>query len=376
MRMPDIEDPDKLKDALKISKAEAVVLVTKNKLYNQWRKLFDSEVRARLERIQTLVRAREQSVNQYKEWLKPYIARHKLLEEGLASEGGRKSRRTHFVPSIGQAVSSNEVTLWVWRGLESPEIMKIPHELLAKENLTTFEGCYDEWLQKEVIFHPKHGLVADYPWITKKWARETAKDIYESLMMPNDIYYSFCEISLTRTNIKLPTGFELEDGWFVINNAFMSQNIMLAKLMELKAKEEEFEQYVNKLVGVSYFNYDEAKNYVEGQLEKRKKGENIKDEDIIDGLVKKFEGVGVDKESAKELFERIKGRPPPAAFSSFLGDLVDNLGLGDFMFFKGKGPYEKDLKDRITKFYLVPLGKNRYAPIVNFIKQKIGYGES
>ncbi len=87
-RMADEDmNPDKVKDKLGVSKAEGVVLVTKNKLFLEWKKLFLPEVKARYVRIMELVRSRRTSVEQYKEWLKPVIARHKLLKEGLGSAG-------------------------------------------------------------------------------------------------------------------------------------------------------------------------------------------------------------------------------------------------------------------------------------------------
>src|SRR3989344_4429927 len=82
MRMEDDwMDPDKVKNNLNVSKAEAIVLITKNKLYNEWKSLFGPEIKSRYMRINELVQAREASVEQYKEWLKPYIARHRLIEE-------------------------------------------------------------------------------------------------------------------------------------------------------------------------------------------------------------------------------------------------------------------------------------------------------
>ena len=38
-------------------------------------------------------------------------------------------------------------------------------------------------------------------------------------------------------------------------------------------------------------------------------------------------------------------------------------------------PYEKDFDERIGKIHLRGMAKERYAPIVNFLKDKIGIGK-
>ncbi len=40
------------------------------------------------------------------------------------------------------------------------------------------------------------------------------------------------------------------------------------------------------------------------------------------------------------------------------------------------GPYERDFADRLSKIWLHSMAAQRYAPIVNYIKEKIGMGVS
>ncbi len=307
-------DPTSVKKNLGISKAEAVVLVTKNKLYKQWKELFSPQLDQRLGRIQQLVQSRETSLNEYRQWLKPIITRHRLLKEGSESEGTRRMLSTFFIPGGGHATSLSQVTMWAWRDFTSSELKKPSGEILAKKPVDP----YDDWTKRELIFNPEHGMVVKYPWMTKKWVDGQVSAIKNSGLMNIDrLYYSFFEIKFNRTNIRLADGTEVEDGIFDINTLFLSQNALLVKILELKAKEEELERYINQLLGL----------YVLPEPE--------------------------EPYQPKQPFQ------------------LPTFGL---KFFK-RGPYERDFDDRITKFYLRSLAGTRFLPIVSFIKQRIQMGE-
>jgi len=311
-------DPDKVMKKLEVSRAEAVVLVTKNKLYKEWKNLFLPEVAGRYRRILELVRSRETSVNEYKEWLKPYIARHKLIEEGLAAPERRAARRTSFMTGVGHGLSFAEIVLWVWKDFLSPELQKVPGEEVALHPIDP----YDDWTRKNLIFHPDHGLIVKYPWITEEWVQEQIKDIKTSGWLTGKLYYSFIIVTFSRSNYRTATGEEIEDGTFDINLIIMSQNVLLTKLLELKAKQEEFNRYVDMLLGIPH---------------------------PIHG----------------KRYEPKFGKGP-------LNRIADALS-SHFMLFK-RGPYEREWDERLTKYYFAPMAGGRYVPIVNFIKQKIGYG--
>lgn len=321
---------DKVAAALDISRAEAVVLVTKNKLYQEWKRLFLGNLKDRYTRIQTMHRARAKSVEEYKNWLKPIIARHKLIEEGLSDAGTRQAARTSFMTAGGHAVSSASIEIWTWKDFGAPEFFKGGTEDIAK--FTTAKepwkwkiSAYDNWTKKNLIFHKEHGLVKDYPWITDEWVKEKIKEMYdEGWLIRHKHYYSFFIIKLDKTNMRMQTGDELEDGVFDVNMVLMSQNAMFAKLLELKAIKESFEDYVNNLLGFAT----------------PKKGKRL-------DLGEK---------------ERLKGAK----------DFLDWFSL-NFQFFK-RGPYERDWDERITKYYFANAA-DRYNSIVGFIKSKIGMGQ-
>ncbi|MBI5060957.1 MAG: hypothetical protein HZB67_01440 [Candidatus Aenigmarchaeota archaeon] len=316
MKLADTDmDPAEIKKKLEISKAEAVVLVTKNKLYKQWKELFKPQLEQRLLRIEELIRSREKSLTEYREWLKPLITRHKLLKEGFDRPDQRKRIMTFFIPGGGHATSMSEVTMWAWRDFVSSELKKPSGEIIGKKPINP----YDEWTKRELIFHPEQGLIAKYDWITKKWVDDQVKSIKTSGLMNLDrIYYTFFEIKFIRSNIRLADGSEVEDGIFDINTLLFSQNALLVKILELRAKEEELERYVNELLGLPTLPEPEEKPY--------------------------------------QYKEPMK---------------LPTFGL---KFFK-RGPYERDLDDRITKLYMKTMATTRFLPIVSFIKQKIAMGE-
>src|SRR3989338_1939499 len=253
MRMSDGDmDPDKVKDNLQVSKAEAVVLITKNKLYHEWKKIFGPEIKNRYITINELVGARKKSVEQYKEWLKPFIARHRLIEEGLSNPGRRGSAVTSFITSGGTATSMSKIRLWVWKDFLVPELFKGGSEETAKLRLFDKLRPDDDWTMKHLIFNKKFGIINKYNWITEEWVRKQAQDMEKKdrWFTHQKPYYSFFEITLSKTNIRMPTGDEMEDGVFDVNMFCFSENALFAKLLELKAEQELMEQHVNNLLGI------------------------------------------------------------------------------------------------------------------------------
>lgn len=387
---PDDLDPDKVKGKLGISKAEAVVLVTKNKLYNEWKSMFIREVESRLERIRSLVLSRETSIREYREWLKPYVARFKMLEQAFEAPARRKEELTSFIRAGGQAVSTSRVRVWVWKDFQPAELKRMAPELIAEKPIHP----YDEWTKRNVIFHPKWGLVREYPWIVGRtpgggmWADEAAKWIYDSWMVKHRLYYGFLEIIFDRTNIRGADGHEIEDGLFDINGLVMSQNALLAKLMELKAKQEELERYIDSLLGIKptpeaviapekleeeKLRLKEAKAELKKEEAKQKELERrakaTKDEAERARLEleavqqkKKVEGAKKDIAGRERVIELMAG--PKVGWQLPFGMIA----------FRPGGHYERMLEERLTKYYAKAVAENVYAPTVSFLKEKFGFG--
>lgn len=333
MRLNDNDiNMDDVKKKLDVSKAEAVVLVTKNKLYLQWKSMFEPEMKTRYARITSLVQSRETSVEQYKEWLKPVITRHKILNEGLSRPENRGIYTTSFMTSLGNATAQEMTTICAWKDISPHELTKAPGEILAKKPI----DCYDDWTKKNLIFHKEHGLIADHPWITDAWVKKQKEFFFNAdgkganpkWLLPHKPYYTMIDLGFMRGNTRLASGAEIEDSLYNIGMVFMTQNAMFAKLLQLQAKKEEMERYINNMLGIP---------------------NSIDD----DKQTKSF--MAPQKDSLKPV-----------------KDFLNYFSL-NFQFMK-RGPYERDFKDRITKRYLTTMGADRYGPVVNFVKEKIGYG--
>jgi len=128
-------EPAKIKDKLKVSEAEGVVLATKNKLYMEWRdKLFRPAVIDRYQRILRLVEARRTSIKEYSNMLRPVISRFKLISDSLSSPGGRVLARDHpLFRSDAQAFSADFMRMWGWRPFSPSEKYKWTREFESSE---------------------------------------------------------------------------------------------------------------------------------------------------------------------------------------------------------------------------------------------------
>ena len=330
MRMQDKElKPEDIMKELNVSKAEAVVLITKNKLYQEWKKLFLAQLRDRYTRIEDLVRSRKSSIENYREWLKPAIARHDLLNEGLSSSGGRSIFKTNPIWATGHALSFSIVTMWAWKDFLSPELMKGGAEDYGKRPVLPAGKPIDNWTRDNLIFG-KRGIIQKYPWITLEWCQQKLNDFHQVAgptagWLSRKPYYSFFEINMEKGNVRTPTGEELEDAIFEVNLVVMSKNVLFVKLLDQVAKQEQLNKYIDNLLGIRH--------------------------DIAGGK---------HEPSTSERFGTAK------KFTEFF--------KFPFQFGKGHGPYERDFNDRITKYYLAPIAGDRYGPITGFIKKKAGFG--
>jgi hypothetical protein len=370
----DLEKNERLK---KLPKVEKDMLKTKWRSYQEWKSLFGNEVKNRYSRLKELVDSKKKMIEESREFIKPYIARHKLLEEGLSRERIRKSYISDVFHTVGEQTSREVIKVWAWKQFEPEEFFKAPGELLALKAVK----ADDEWTKKHLIFHPELGLKQKYPWITEKWVDNAIKEIMEidDLMLTRRrvprtyLYYSFLELEFEKNTMRLPTGSEFEDIFITIRCYLMSQNVLLTKLLELKAKEEEFENYIDEILGLGEKRkIERLKKELSGMSTKdkilylKRNFSNATDEEIKSRLDAIGENVSLDEikkykiKKPSEIMKKLN-----EAWEKF----SDFFGL-DFKFFK-LGPYEKDFENRITKFYLVGTGRTAYGPLVGFLKRRI-----
>ncbi len=339
MRMDEETDVEKLCETLDVSRAEAVVLSSKNRLFQEWKKLFEPELKSRYRKIRELVASRDASINNYRDWVKPLIRRHKMLAEGLDTNPHAYDRDIYFY-SHSQAFAHNDVKIWAWRFYTATEFYRAAgSERLATEQMEGDIKPDDKWTRETLIFGKEYGLIRKFPWLTKTWVDERIKEITDTnadLMVPRKSYYNFFILQMSKTNGRFASGEEFEDADFYVHGIFMSQNVLLVKLLEMAAQEKEFDDYVDKLLGIGKSSHSEHEE--EGHGEKRK-GATGK-------ILEMFGNVNETLASAGLSFDVLKSRP-----------------------------YEKDFDERIGKIHVRGMAKERFMPIVNHIKSKIGIGK-
>jgi len=357
-----VENPlastDDMEKKLDVPLAEATVLYTKNELYKEWKELFRPVVQERYARIKAAADSRKTSINQYKEWLKPYIARHKAMKEN--DQTFAPTFRL-YAPAFGTSTLLTSVRLWAWRSFpmeekRKPETLKIQDENLGF-SINPFDKWAKEWIARINIKYKTRYKDEDIVKMIEKFTQTRMGPGYKEDEVPgpwmttDDVYYVLFDIAIDRSIIKTPPpeGSETEDIMLSpIRIWLLSQNALLVHLVELEAIKEQFNREINEMIGA----------------------QEMEDE-ILNDVREEMENAG--KEPKKE----------GISFTRSMGNTVRRLERGyDWLVDKTKpyrryffrpGPYESNFAERVTKLYLVASGKN-YEQVTNFWKSKFNVG--
>jgi hypothetical protein len=381
MRLEDDDkEPGSISSKYDISKAEAVILSTKNKLFVGWKKLFENTAKDRYISLRGLVFSRKKTIEEYKEWLKPYIARFKMTRLGGERADVRANTLKTFVDITGISTFNNQIRLFVWKPMKFAEHNKPFSETTGK----FIVNPYDEYVREKIILDKEKGLAKIYPWLAnavkycpackgyysrdaircgnKKCGsvlltdRAYADQIVEKEILPNwnsskglspnDLYYMFIDIDVNRNGMRLQTG-ELEDITIKSKMFVLSQNIMLVKMLELLCRDMEMENYIDEMLGVRF-----------------------DDRDIEDLIKEELPGIygSKDKLTDKEN-DRLKLKRAVASYRGLFKS-TDMPSTSKLTFLK-RGFYERDFKDRITKHY-AKYAAGQLASITSFVKSKMG----
>jgi len=373
----DDKEPDKIAKKLDISKAEAVILTTKNKLYIQWKGMFRKVAEERYKMLSGLVGSRKKSIKEYRDWLKPYIARFRMTKLGGERVRVRAGTLKSFADITGLAVFSNGIRVFAWKPLKTVEFRRPAAELKGEFIINP----YDDFIRENYVLGPK-GLVSIYPWlghdrkycpkckayylpdviicnkckstalVDKKYADEIVeKEILPSWtrrereLDPFELYYVFLDMDILRLGTRLPVG-ELEDITFTMKNYTISQNVLLVKLLELKCRDMELEIYIDEMLGVK-FEEKEIEDIVKEEFPE------LFPEKKISGLKTYVKGLRDTYKGYSDFFKKFK------------------LPKFKSLMFVRPGPYETDFKERISKHYLTVSGIH-FNTVVDFIKSKMG----
>ncbi len=360
-----------------ISRAEAVILTTKNKLFIEWGKMFKGAAMERYDQLKSMSESRKKTVEEYRDWLKPYIARFKSMKLGHESMGRILESAKSPYALVGQASFVNGITIWAWKTFAPQEFRKPSIES------TNTVPIADRFAVEHFIKDKDVGLAKLYPQLndkTKKIDKKTkaevestkADDMIEHLVEkewtkektkengldPESLYYILFVIEITRTGGKTP-GYEFENAEFKVKTFLVSQNVMLAKMLELKLREQEIENYFNQILGIS--GKDAFKSdYPELAGKEEKKETGIK---IDLGIGKHLEGVGKFFRGVDSFF---------AALGGGAGKLFSGLNLP--LMFSKPGPYVRDFADTATSFFMGQSGPDYFGPVKSFLMEQMGIG--
>ncbi|MDT7858505.1 MAG: hypothetical protein RQ930_00420 [Candidatus Aenigmarchaeota archaeon] len=369
MKLDKEKSPEEIK--LDVSYAEKVVLATKNKLFLSWLEMFETTVRQRYERLKELAVARENSVKEYKEMIKPLIARYKMINDMLSSSGGRTAMVKLFFRPEAQAFSIDSMTIWAWKPFAPEEKWKASREYFDK-----IHAKKAGFTEEEIEILKKKGKIGEDEMIEalpiepsvdnvvreimkrindeygKKYGVQlTIEDLFEArkrllsryksspeglkVTWPFSPYFVFLEIPMDRVVLVLPNGAQLED--LEIGNLksyVKTQNIIIGHILEIMAKEKALESEIDLLLGELGFDKDNKLKRVKEMLKEEFLFIYGSESEIKEYFTPKEAKIEKKKKSILDYFKKI----------------LDYFGI-QLTFIRAYGPYEHNVAYRIAKYY-------------------------
>jgi hypothetical protein len=369
MKLDKEKSPEEIK--LDVSYAEKVVLATKNKLFLSWLEMFETTVRQRYERLKELAVARENSIKEYKEMIKPLIARYKMINDMLSSSGGRTAMARLFFRPEAQAFSIDSMTIWAWKPFAPEEKWKASREYFdkihAKKAGFTEEEIEilkkkgkidkDEMIEALPIEPSVDNVVREImkrindEYGKKYGVQLTIEDLFEArkrllsryksspeglkVTWPFSPYFVFLEIPMDRVVLVLPNGAQLED--LEISNLksyVKTQNIIIGHILEIMAKEKALESEIDLLLGELGFDKDNKLKKVKEMLKEEFLFIYGSESEIKEYFTPKEAKIEKKKKSILDYFKKI----------------LDYFGI-QLTFIRAYGPYEHNVAYRIAKYY-------------------------
>jgi hypothetical protein len=357
--LKEVTDVNKISRDLGISKAEAVLLSTKQRLYLDWKDRFGAEVENRCQRILALKNSREMTITEYRDWLRPIVAKHKMYKESLLARGAASETAFSAFNSPGQSLSSNNIEIWGWQPMLGIVGRTGTMETTDKEFAIE---PYDEFTKNKVIFAKKTkkvgkeemveyiGLKGAHEWITEEWVKNKIVGIKEK-MKKDELYYVFLRMKYERVVIRTPDGTEMEDVTFKPKMWFFSQNALMVLLLHYEALKKEFDDYIDQLIGLTNMDGNEP------------------EKELAD-IIKKWKSEDKKKEEKKKAFDI-----EPIKKDLSKNWAIINKTFGFNFTFGRNGPYEHNFSDRIATPYLATEAVDFYIPLTQFLTGGAGVGK-
>jgi hypothetical protein len=343
-KTPAGEQLDKIRKELDVSQAEATVLKTKNELYNEWKQLFRPVVLERYARLENLIRARKKSIEEYRNWLKPYLAKYKAMRE--ATEGTKPEffvSNVYSTPAFSTQESLSGVRLWIYRPFYVTE-KGMPSAVVEEgKNRGFMVDPYDrDWAQKyHRMIEEHYGVKVDLEAALRELSGLTPHNRNDTL------YFVLFDIKtvLSLTSGGQPDAVPQDDLTYDTKLWVLSLNAMLIFLMEKQAREKRLVNYMNELVGMA------------------------EDEESIIYKLRKEMG----DQLAPEEMSKIQEEPEKKRLQG-LSNVVEKarpVAEKFWEFFVKPGPYEVVFFERASKMYMRAAGFY-WKQITDHIKGTMG----
>ncbi|MCK5022935.1 MAG: hypothetical protein KAS04_02065 [Candidatus Aenigmarchaeota archaeon] len=360
-------DKKVIREGLKVTDVEASVLKTKNELFIEWKKLFFPDVRERYGRIKNLLESRRRSIDEYREWLKPYVNRLKLIKQHAEFKTAA-SNLTDITKSIQSPDGEVFTKIWFWKRISPEEVGKpmviqgwgeIPlFDDWVKEHIILLEAKYDLIISEEEI-----SALAD-AWSGGKgeWSEGRKGEgtglyhkrlgervaMYPTVQIDNRfLYYFFIDLDYVCDYKKGSSGpMVLEDQYWHFHPFLVSKNFVLLILLELEFKRRKFSKEITKLIGVK----EHEEEYMK-EARKMWPGDDVDEEEKIKLGDKWRKSWNDSKNNWIKRRSKLKKSLRPV-----------------LKYFIKLGPYEINAVQRISKTYALYFGAE-IAELRNLIKE-------
>ncbi len=407
MRLSDADvDQKKIAKEKGISEAEASILATKNKLFIEWRdNLFKPTLKERYQQILRLVEARKSSIEKYTDMLKPVIARYRMINDALETQGGRMFGWRSFFQPGAVGYSADRTRIWAFMPFAPSEKYKVTRDYMdeispkkvgftkdeveklvaagklekgtnlpalpvepsiddiVRRYIPKIEKFYNVKITIEDIFNARKRLTD----LFLRTALETRGGVAErrtgEFLKPGvtwqfSPYYVFLDIPFPRIVIRNPNGTELED--VMIENMTVqnrTQNVIIICLLEVIAREKQLENYIKQLLG-------EVGGAEMKPIEEIAK-EQYPEFYGVEKKEKKKAGVGLGEVLS------FKNAPGFQTVKGIFGEILNGFGL-KFDWLRARGPYEFAMDDRLAEMFQLETMYQGYLFVLRYLQRGAG----
>jgi len=350
------DEIDKIMEKLKTPKAEAVILVTKLRLYKRWKDFFIGQVKERYKHILERLFGRKASIEEYRNWIRPLIRRILQIRE---VDDKTLAMNKNLPIGAGAPVALQYIEYWAWttgEGLEPEEHHRVPRELITA-GTKFLPGLHKRVVKEGEVprfrIEPYDDVVKHFiPQIEKiHGVKITVEDVLEARKRlfeegsPTFPWYVLIHFPVHIMHYKLPSGLDIEDVDFnKLSVIFLTQNVLLLKFLELIAEEKKIDLYIDELLGKKV---------------------------LVDGVVKEIDDIL--HEDFPETFPKPKlEEPKKTIISDFKNSIEKSImslqtTLNKLFGFRAlfvKGPYDPAFNDRMTYDLGRPFMQNIFEPLI------------